>query len=81
MGFQFNCHKNDHDPLQCKRAFTFSSNTFDETRCIAKKWLLMGVDIAASEPDARDQHLRHIARGDIPIVDEAMLDAEAASLT
>lgn len=84
VGWGGNCHRhsnsNDKPGALCKRVFTYSGNTAQETRAIAKKWLLLGAEIAPDDPDARRAHLFGIPRLAIPIEDEAELDAQAAAL-
>ena len=74
------CHHNHGDAVRCTKSFLFSTNTEAETRCIAKKWLLMGVEIPKWDPDGRQQHVIDIRRNQIPLVDEDVLDAAADAL-
>ena len=82
IGYGGNCgrHHNIWQPhLQCKRSFTFAGMSPDETRQIAKKWLLMGHSIP-NDSDSRRRHLHQIKRRHIPLVPEHVLDTEAASI-
>ena len=83
VGYGANCHRhrNTWQPgAACKRAFRFCGNTPDETRCLAKKWLLMGLPICSGLRNGKFKHLSNIAREDIPIVPEGELDRRAAEL-
>lgn len=83
VGWGGNCNKHvnecDRAGTKCKRAFLFIGLTSDATRCVAKQWLLLGAHIAHSDVQGRKRHLNDIRRSDIPIRDEASLDAEAAA--
>ncbi len=75
------CHRNAGDGPSdlCKKSFTFAGSTPAETRCLAKSWLLMGLDIGEGD-DARKRHVKQIRRRDIPVLSEEELDRHAAAL-
>ncbi|CAK0885912.1 unnamed protein product, partial [Prorocentrum cordatum] len=75
FGGNCNCHLDAGKDLRCKRNITFAGMSVVATRCLAKQWLLMGVGLAGD--DARSQHVKGIPRAEIPIRDEAELDAAA----
>ena len=80
-GANCHCHFNEHGPfIDCKKTFNFASNTVAHTRCLAKQWLLMGVGIPRVGPEVRSQHVLKIRRQDVPLIDEADLDQQAAAL-
>ena len=75
VGWGANCHKH-HDSgstLRCTKPFRFVGLSFDECRCLAKTWLLMGVSIPHDDLAGRAQHMG-IDRGDIAILPEDELD-------
>ena len=74
------CHTNGGGGNPCQKNMAFGANTSQETRCLIKKWLLMGRDIATAGPQSRTQHAIDIRRSMIPLEDEASLDALAAQL-
>ncbi|CAK0899303.1 unnamed protein product [Prorocentrum cordatum] len=83
VGYGGNCyrHRNTWQPgASCQRAFTFYGNTPEQTRCLAKKWLLMGVGIRSDLKNGKFRHLSEIKRSDIPLIPEAELDRLAAEL-
>jgi hypothetical protein len=81
-GYGANCyrHRNCWQNASCKRQFRFAGNTPDETRCIAKQWLLMGLPIRCDLRNGKHQHMDAVARSAIPILPEAELDRRAAAL-
>ena len=85
IGWGGSCHQHrnvyDEQDTLCKRCFGFLPGESEEhTRCLAKKWLLMGTRIPSGAPVGRHNHLLEIARDAIPVVDEQTLDAKAYAL-
>ena len=80
-GYGANCyrHRNSWQAGACKRVFTFSRNTVDETICIAKRLLIMGAGIRSTLRNGKFKHIDEIPRRDIPVLPEAELDARAAT--
>jgi hypothetical protein len=82
VGWGGNC--NNHRPeLQgatCKRQFRYCKNSDSETRRIAKKWLLMGLDIPEGDQHGCTNHILRIPRKSILLVEESILDKEANEL-
>jgi hypothetical protein len=83
-GWGGNCHRHSNAAQSkntaCKKEFAYIGHTSDQTRCLVKKWLLMGVDIPSDDPSGRKKHVLDVQRDHIPLCDEAELDAEAAAL-
>jgi hypothetical protein len=82
-GWGGNCHRHRNAgncKKSCKKELTYGNLSPDECRCIIKKWLLMGVDIPADSASGQVDHVRGIPRHAIPVIDEDILDAEAAAL-
>ena len=73
------CHTNGGGGNPCQKNMAFGTNTPQETKCLIKKWLLMGLEIPAG-PQSRTQHALDVKRSMIPLEDEASLDALAAQL-
>ena len=85
IGIGGNCRKHrnvlDEPHTFCKRFFGFLLGESEEhTRCLAKKWLLMGARIPSVSHMGRHNHLFGIARDAIPVCDEQTLDAGANAL-
>jgi hypothetical protein len=80
-GANCGCHRNKKDTKTdlCKKVFTFAGESVVATRCLAKSWLLMGLDIGDAG-DARKAHVLDIRRGMVPRLSEDELDRRAAAL-
>ena len=75
------CHSNTWQPdIACKKQLTFAANTSDDTRCLVKQWLLLGITIPRDAWNGQYRHVRSIKRVDIALRPEDELDAEAAAL-
>ncbi len=80
-GYGANCYCHFGSAAACKKNIkALIGGTLGEARVLCKSWLLMGRDIATHLPDARARHVLHIKRADIPVRDEAEMDAIAAGL-
>ena len=79
-------HINDSDSAGacCKKQILFGKKhplDYDECRRHGKAWLLAGVEIDPTLPEARTDHLRINSRTELYVPeDEAELDAQLASL-
>ena len=70
-------HTNAGNGCECKKNFSFSTNTPDETKALCKQWLLMGRDIPKHSETGQLDHVHKINRNDIPLRTHAELDEEA----
>jgi hypothetical protein len=79
VGWGANCHKHldAGHRLECKKSFANSRHSLDELKCLAKQWLLMGLEVPQDSATARTEHVRDIHLEDIELRSEAELDAEA----
>ena len=64
----------------CRKTFRALHGDDGEARCLAKQWLLMGMDISAAALDGRTRHVYDIRRADIPLVPEADLDRDVEGM-
>ncbi len=79
-GFYANCGRHFSATGGCRKLFTFSSNSPDETRCLANQWLLQGRTILPGHPRGRDEHVFNVRRESLALRPEAELDAECLAL-
>ena len=81
IGWNANCNRHfDSTGRPCRKYLAFVDHTPDQCRCLAKEWLLMGVEIKCGDPGGRRKHVLDIRREHIVLRAEAQLDAMAEAL-
>ena len=80
-GWGANCNSHYGSHLNCKKSFAAGAGGLDEARCLAKAWLLRGLDLSPASPTGRTDHVHSIGRAQlVPLEPEAVLDERASRL-